>query len=111
MKEISAEEFHKEAWELSNELDKLISYDEWAGREYGENRVDHYDTACNLIRAGYRKAKRKFFDIETREILTEDDLARELAELQKQDHEHDGWTLEDYIYNCLTIHNGTLEEI
>ena len=54
---------------------------------------------------------RKFFDINTEEILTEDDLARELAELQKQDHEHDGWTLEDYIYNCLTIHNGTLEEI
>ena len=54
---------------------------------------------------------RKFYDTNSEEILTEDDLAMELAELQQQDHEHDGWTLEDYINNCLTIHNGTLEEI
>ena len=54
---------------------------------------------------------RKFYDINTEEILTEDDLARELAELQKVDHEHDGWTVNDFIYNCLTINNGTLEEI
>ena len=54
---------------------------------------------------------RKFRDINTEEILTEDDLARELKALQQEDHEHDGWTLEDYITNCLTIHNGSLEEI
>ena len=54
---------------------------------------------------------RKFRDINTEEILTEDDLARELEALKKEDHEHDGWTLEDYIHNCLTIHNGSLEEI
>lgn len=112
MKELSAEEFLQEAWELSNELDKLISYDEWAGREYGENRVDHYDTACNLIRAGYRKAKRKFFDIETREVITEEILAETLAELKEcNPSDYGNITLDQYINNCLTIHNGTLEEI
>lgn len=101
----------KEVSELANELDKLISYDEWAAREYGNVSVDLYDTAYNLIKAGYRKQKRKFFDFHTEEILTEDDLARELEELKKEDHEHDGITLEEYINNCLTINNGTLEEL
>ena len=104
-------DFEREALELAQELDKLISYDEWAAREYGSVSVDLYDTACNLIKAGYRKRTRKFFDYNTEEILTEEDLAKELEELKKEDHEHDGMTLEEYINNCLTIHNGTLEEI
>lgn len=54
---------------------------------------------------------RKFYDINTEEVLTEEDLARELEVLKLEDNEHDGWTLEDYINNCLTINNGTLEEI
>lgn len=54
---------------------------------------------------------RLFYDIETKEIVSEKDLARELEELKKENHEHDGWTLDDYIENCLTIHNGTLVEI
>ncbi len=53
---------------------------------------------------------RRFYDINTEEIVTEEQLARELAELQKEDHEHDGLTLDEFIDNCLTIHNGTLEE-
>ena len=40
---------------IENDLRMLISYDEWAGREYGEDRVDLYDTAWNLYNAGYRK--------------------------------------------------------
>lgn len=112
MKEPSEEEFQQEVWELSNELDKLISYDEWAGREYGETRVDHYDTAFNLIKAGYRKAKRKFFDIETREIITEDVLRETLEELKSCDPDTYGdVTIGQYINNCLTINNGTLEEV
>lgn len=55
MKELSPEEFQQAAWELSNELADLISYDEWAAREYGNVNVDLYDTACNIIKAGYRK--------------------------------------------------------
>ena len=54
---------------------------------------------------------RRFYDINTEEIVTEEQLARELAELQTEDHEHDGFTLDEFIDNCLTIHNGTLEEI
>ena len=55
---------------------------------------------------------RIFFDIETREIITEDVLAETLEELQECDPDTYGdITLEDYIINCLTINNGTLEEV
>lgn len=54
---------------------------------------------------------RKFFDIETGETRTEHDLAMELEMLKRQDDEHDGIALGQYINNCLTINNGTLEEI
>ena len=103
--------FEKEVLELSNELSNLISYGEWGFREYGSVSVDLYDTASNLIKAGYRKRERKFYDIETKEIVTEDDLARELEELKQSGFEHDDITLAQYINNCLTINNGTLEEI
>lgn len=45
--------------EIEDDLRKLISYDEWAAREYGEEKVDLYDTAINLYNAGYRKVKSK----------------------------------------------------
>ena len=54
---------------------------------------------------------RRFYDINIEEILTEDDLAMELEELKKDGFEHEDITLEEYINNCLTIHNGTLEEV
>lgn len=53
---------------------------------------------------------RKFFDIETREIITEEVLA-ETLELLKEDDDYKDITLGQYINNCLTINNGTLEEI
>lgn len=116
MQKLTPEEFQQAAWELSNELDNLISYDEWAGREYGETRVDYYDTACNIIKAGYRKGgemqMRIFFDIELREIITDDVLAETLEELKENDpNTYGDMTLEQYINNCLTINNGTLEEV
>ena len=43
--------------QLEEELRDLIDYDEWSAREYGENRVDYYCTAINLIKAGYRKVE------------------------------------------------------
>lgn len=105
-------DFEKEVLELSNELPKLISYDEWAARECGSVNVDHYDTAINLIRAGYRKTKRVFISTETREIITEDVLAETLEALKDEDPETYGnITLGQYINNCLTINNGTLEEV
>ena len=41
--------------EMGDDLDEIIDYDEWAGREYGETRVDYWYTARNLYNAGYRK--------------------------------------------------------
>lgn len=43
--------------EIEQDLQKIIDYDEWAAREYGEERVDFYSTAINLYNAGYRKIK------------------------------------------------------
>lgn len=45
--------------EIYKDLEKIIDYDEWAAREYGEDRVDLYGTAINLYNAGYRKVKSK----------------------------------------------------
>lgn len=41
--------------EMGDDLDEIIDYDEWAGIEYGETRVDYWYTAKNLYNAGYRK--------------------------------------------------------
>lgn len=49
------DEHAEEILQLEKELYKLISYDEWSAREFGEERVDYYDTAINLLKAGYRK--------------------------------------------------------
>lgn len=55
---------------------------------------------------------RKFYDIETREIITEDVLDDTLKELKERDpFTYGNITLGQYINNCLTIHNGSLEEI
>ena len=45
--------------EIEEDLQKIIDYDEWSAREYGEERVDLYSTAVNLYNAGYRKKKSK----------------------------------------------------
>ena len=45
--------------EIEADLREIIDYDEWAAREYGEERVDLYSTAINLYNAGYRKKKSK----------------------------------------------------
>ncbi len=55
---------------------------------------------------------RKFFDIETREIITEDVLRETLEELKVCDPSTYGdITIGQYINNCLTINNGTLVEV
>ena len=33
--------------EIEQDLQKIIDYDEWAAREYGEERVDSYSTGIN----------------------------------------------------------------
>lgn len=40
---------------IDDDLNKIIEYDEWAGIEYGETKVDYWYTAINLYNAGYRK--------------------------------------------------------
>lgn len=40
---------------MHDDLNEIIEYDEWAGKEYGETKVDYWYTAKNLYNAGYRK--------------------------------------------------------
>ena len=56
-KEFYIEDHAKEIHQLQKELDNIIDYDEWVGREYGETKVDYYWTAVNLLKAGYRKVE------------------------------------------------------
>ncbi len=56
-KEFLIEEHLEEIKKLEEELNNIISYDEWSAREYGETRVDYYWTAINLLEAGYRKVE------------------------------------------------------
>ena len=41
--------------EMDDDLNEIIDYDEWAGIEYGETKVDYWYSAKNLYNAGYRK--------------------------------------------------------
>lgn len=54
-KEFVIEDHKDEINQLEKELRKLIDYDEWSAIEFGENKVDYYWTAVNLLKAGYRK--------------------------------------------------------
>ena len=49
----------------------------------------------------------KYLDIESREILTTEQLKDEFYGFWANDGEHDGWTFDDYIKEC-TGKNGTL---
>lgn len=49
------QEFMDAVHSIKNDLQSAISYDEWAGREYGEDKVDIDDTAYELAALGYRK--------------------------------------------------------
>lgn len=40
---------------MDDDLNEIIDYDEWAGIEYGETKVDYWYSAKNLYDAGYRK--------------------------------------------------------
>jgi hypothetical protein len=78
-------------------------YDDDDLREYANGDIRN---VCS------RFQPKKFFDIETREIITEDVLAATLEELKECDPDTYGdITLGQYINNCMTINNGTLEEI
>lgn len=59
--------------------------------------------------------KRCWLDIECDVIVTEEDLRLEFSELQAEDVSgeagHRDISFEEYLENCLTINNGTLEEV
>ena len=67
--EMDNQEFMSAVETLKEDLDTAISYDEWAGREYGEDKIDIADTAYELAALGYRKdtdiAKSLLEEIET----------------------------------------------
>ena len=53
--EMDNQEFMNAVNYINEDLHSAISYDEWAGREYGESRIDVDDTAYELAALGYRK--------------------------------------------------------
>lgn len=55
IEETEAEKRNKEIHAIEKDLENIIDYDEWAGREFGVIKVDLYGTAINLYNAGYRK--------------------------------------------------------
>lgn len=55
MKPFNIDEHSDEILQLTDELRELIEYDYWSAMEYGNTSVDLYETAVNLIKAGYRK--------------------------------------------------------
>ncbi len=57
MTEEERKEYHKAIQEIDDDLQKIISFDEWSAREYGETSVDYYYSALCLYQAGYRKVK------------------------------------------------------
>jgi hypothetical protein len=55
---------------------------------------------------------RYFHDTESRQIISETELLEEFIKLSKENPaEYENITFGQYISNCLTINNGTLEEI
>ena len=55
---------------------------------------------------------RSFFDIEARQFISETELLQEFVRLsQENPTEYGNITFGQYLNNCLTINNGTLEEI
>lgn len=57
MTEQEEKEYNQAILDIDEDLQKIISFDEWAAREYGETSVDYYSTALSLYQAGYRKVK------------------------------------------------------
>ena len=55
MSEDELKEYNSTISKMDDDLNEIIDYDEWAGREYGETKVDYWYSAKNLYNAGYRK--------------------------------------------------------
>ena len=53
---------------------------------------------------------RKFYDIETEKVITFEELKEEFQQL-KASGDTESETFFDYLSNCMTYNNGSLEEI
>lgn len=55
---------------------------------------------------------KEFYDIDSNQFITETELLEEFIEVSKANPtEYENITFGQYINNCLTINNGTLEEV
>ena len=52
-----------------------------------------------------------FLDIESGKLVTREQLEKEYREAQAENPEEYSYSFADYIRNCLTVNNGTLETI
>ena len=53
----------------------------------------------------------KYYDIESGEIITIEQLFEEYKQNQKAYHDEFNYSFDEYVNNCLTSHNVTLEII
>lgn len=59
-KEFLIDDHKEEIAQLEKDLLELVDFDEWTAMECGGGTwVDYYQTAVNLIDAGYRKVENK----------------------------------------------------
>ncbi len=57
-----------------------------------------------------RKEKRTmYFDIESGEYVTTEQLRKEYEQFRKEQPEEYGYSFPEYVRNCLTENNGTLK--
>lgn len=52
-----------------------------------------------------------FFDIESGEYITTEQLFSEYIENRKSNPDEYSYSFPEYVKNCLTVNNGTLEKI
>jgi len=52
-----------------------------------------------------------YIDIETNEIITTEQLFSEYESMRSAQPEEYNYSFADYVHNCLTENNGTLEKI
>lgn len=52
-----------------------------------------------------------FYDIESGEYITLETLYSEYLTMQKEQPDEYNYSFTEYINNCLTVNNGTLEKI
>lgn len=87
------------------------------GRKIYDNYFSTMESAKKAMVRNIRKAAGSdgstpvFVDIESGDVVTKNQLFSEYSAFQAEDPEEYSFTFEEYIKNCLTSNNGTLEKI